>query len=290
MNVHLVDGTFELFRAYYGAPGAKSPSGVEVGATRGLLRSFAALLREDDCTHIAVAFDTRIESFRNELFDGYKTGEGIEPELFAQFPLAERAAAALGMVVWPMIEFEADDGLAAGAARFVDEPGVGKVIICSPDKDLTQCVRDPKVVTFDRIRGTMLDEAGVCEKFGVGPASIPDYLGLRGDAQDGIPGIARWGAKSAATVLAHYEHIENIPDDESDWEVKVRGAAGLAKNLREHREAALLYKKLAVLRTDVPITDSLDDLRWRGARRDELAAFCEEIGQTGLLERIATWR
>ena len=202
MNVHLIDGTFELYRAHFGAPESTSPSGQEVGATRGLLRSFAALMREDDCTHIAVAFDHVIESFRNDLFDGYKTGEDVEPELWKQFPLAERAADALGMVVWPMVKYEADDALATATVRFSEHPAVERVLICTPDKDLSQVVRGPKIVQFDRIRGTMRDEAGVVDKFGVNPESIPDWLGLVGDAADGIPGIPRWGAKSAATVLA----------------------------------------------------------------------------------------
>ena len=290
MRVHLVDGTYELFRNHFGAPAAKTKSNIAVGATRGLLRSFAALLRDEHCTHVAVAFDTVIESFRNQLFAGYKTGEGMEPELFAQFPLAERAAHALGMVVWPMVEFEADDALAAGAARYADEPGVDRVVICSPDKDLCQCVRDPKVVTFDRIRGTMRDEAGVRERFGVEPASIPDYLGLVGDSADGIPGVPKWGAKSAAAVLARYGRLADIPPDEADWELAVRGAKGLAASLREHYDDALLYARLATLRTDVPIAESLDDLRWRGARRDELTALCDELGVRDVVSRIDVWR
>ncbi len=289
MNIHLIDGTFELFRAYFGAPSSKSPAGQEVGATRGLLRSFAALLREDDCTHVAVAYDHVIESFRNDLFDGYKTGDGIEPELWEQFPLAERASRALGVVTWPMVEFEADDALAAAAHKFADAPGVDKVFICSPDKDLCQCVRGDKVVSFDRIRGTIRNEDGVRDKFGVSPGSIPDWLALVGDTADGIPGIPRWGAKSAATVLAHYEHIENIPDDPAAWEVKVRSAAALANNLRDRRDDAMLYRKLATLRTDAPIPESLDDLRWRGAHRDELASLCEEIGESDLQGRISAW-
>ncbi len=290
MNVHLIDGTFELYRAYFGAPESTSPSGQEVGATRGLLRSFAALLREDDCTHIAVAFDHVIESFRNDLFEGYKTGEDIEPELWEQFPLAERAADALGMVVWPMVKYEADDALATAAVKFAAQPAVEQVLICTPDKDLSQVVRGPKLVQFDRIRGTLRDEAGVVEKFGVAPESIPDWLALVGDTADGIPGIPRWGAKSAATVLAHYGHIQNIPDDENEWTVKVRGAKSLAANLREQRGDAMLYQQLATLALDVPLGESLDDLRWRGAKRAELEALCDDIGETALIGRISLWQ
>ena len=286
MKVHLVDGTYELFRSWFGAPEAKSPSGQEVGATRGFLRSMAALLRQDDVTHVGCAFDHTVESFRNELFDGYKTGEGLEPELFAQFSTAERASRALGMVTWPMVEFEADDALAAAAAKLRDAPGVEQVVICSPDKDLCQCVVGDRVVTFDRRREVVLDEDGVREKFGVSPESIPDYLALVGDAADGIPGIERWGAKSAATVLSELVHLENIPDDPEQWGVKVRGAQTLAKNLRERREDAMLYRRLATLREDTPIDESLDELHWKGPDRLALQTLCEELGERTLLDRI----
>jgi 5'-3' exonuclease len=286
MRVHLVDGTYELFRAWFGAPGATSPEGREVGATRGFLRSLAAMLRSDEVTHVACAFDQTVESFRNELFEGYKTGEGLEPDLLGQFPLAERASQALGVVTWPMVEFEADDALASGTAKFRDAPGVEQVLICSPDKDLTQCVSGTKVVTLDRRREIVLDEDGVRAKFGVSPRSIPDYLALVGDAADGIPGIPRWGAKSASRVLAKWAHIENIPEDHERWGVEVRGAATLAENLRSRRQDALLYRKLATLRTDVPIDESLSDLRWRGPKRADLEALCLEIGERALLDRI----
>ena len=290
MKVHLVDGTFELFRSFFGAPSAKSPSGQEVGATRGLLRSMLYLLREDDVTHVACAFDTVIESFRNEMFDGYKRGDGLEPELWEQFPLAEQGCAALGLVVWGMTEFEADDALATGAARYGSEPGVEQVVLCSPDKDLSQCVDGERIVTLDRVRRNQRDEQGVWDKFGVGPESIPDYLGLVGDTADGIPGIAGWGAKSTATVLAHYTRLEDIPDDPETWAVKVRGAKRLAGNLAGEREAAALYKQLAVLRTDVPLTESLDDLRWQGADRAALETFCAEIGDERLLDTVPRFR
>jgi 5'-3' exonuclease len=286
MKVNLVDGTYELFRAWFGAPESKSPGGQEVGATRGFLRSMAAMLRDAEVTHVGCAFDHTVESFRNDLFDGYKTGEGLEPELFDQFPLVERASRALGMVTWPMIEFEADDALAAAAAKFADEPGVEQVVICSPDKDLCQCVRSNDVVTLDRRREIILDEDGVRQKFGVSPTSIPDYLALVGDAADGIPGIARWGAKSASAVLAKFVQLEDIPGAHEQWGVKVRGGATLAHNLAEQRDDAMLYRTLATLRTDVPIDESLEDLRWTGPDRPALEALCAELGERTLLERI----
>jgi 5'-3' exonuclease len=290
MRIHLVDGTYELFRAYFGAPSATGAAGAEVGAVRGLLRSLLALLREDGVTHVACAFDHVIESFRNELFDGYKTGAGVPAELMAQFPLAERAAHALGVVVWPMIEFEADDALATAAARFGDGGGVEQILICSPDKDLAQCVRGTRVVCFDRMRRRVLDDQGVVAKFGVAPASIPDWLALVGDDADGIPGVPRWGGKSAAVLLARYGHLEAIPDDEALWEVALRGAAALAQSLRAHREEVMLYRQLATLRGDVPLAEDLDDLRWRGARRSELASLCRDIGDERFLERVSRWR
>ena len=286
MKIHLVDGTYELFRAYYGAPPAKAPDGREVGATRGLMRSLLALLGEADVTHVAVAFDHVVESFRNDLFDGYKTGEGIDEKLLSQFPLAERATEALGLVTWPMVEFEADDALATAAARWGKARSVDQVVLCSPDKDLAQCVRGERVVLWDRMRQRVIDEAGVHEKWGVGPSSIPDYLALVGDAADGIPGIPRWGAKSSATVLAAYGTLEAIPEDESDWTVKVRGAKSLATNLREARGEADLFKTLATLRTDVPLAEKPSDLRWRGAKREELEPLCRELGAERLLERL----
>jgi len=286
MKVHLIDGTYELFRSWFGAPEAKSPAGTEVGATRGFLRSMVPMLKDAEVTHLGCAFDQTVESFRNQLFDGYKTGEGLEPELFDQFPLVERASQALGMVTWPMVDFEADDALATAASKFRDAPEVEQVVICSPDKDLCQCVRGNQVVTLDRRREIVLDAEGVREKFGVSPESIPDYLALVGDTADGIPGIARWGAKSAATVLGKLVHLEHIADDHEDWGVKVRGGTTLAKNLSEHREDAMLYRKLATLRTDVPINESLEELRWKGPDRPALEALCEELGERALLDRI----
>ncbi len=290
MRVHLVDGTFELFRAFFGAPSAVDRDGREVGATRGLLRSLAALLREEDVTHVAVAFDHVIESFRNQLFVGYKTSEGVEPALLAQFELAERAAHALGVVVWPMVEFEADDAMATAAKRYALDPRVEQVVLCSPDKDLAQCVQGDRIVCFDRMRKNFFNEAGVKDKFGVFPASIPDYLALVGDSADGIPGVPRWGAKSTAAVLARYQHLEAIPELERDWDVKVRGASALGHELRAHRDKALLYRQLATLRCDVPLVEAATDLEWRGARSEALAHVCEAIGDSTLMSRIDRWR
>ena len=290
MRVHLVDGTYELFRAYFGAPAAAASDGSEVGATRGILRSLLSLLREDGVSHVACAFDHVIESFRNELFDGYKTSEGVPPELMAQFPLAERAAHALGLVVWPMVEFEADDALATAARRFGMLPEVDQILICTPDKDMAQCVSSSRIVCLDRMRRRILDEPGVVAKFGVSPASIPDWLALVGDNADGIPGVPRWGGKSAAALLDRYGHLEAIPDRETEWKVAVRGAAALAQSLREHREEAKLYRRLATLRTDVPLAEKFEDLAWQGARRLELTNLCNEIGDERFIERVHRWR
>jgi 5'-3' exonuclease len=287
VRVHLVDGTYELFRAYFGSPSAESPAGQEVGAVRGLARSLLTLVRDEGATHVAVAFDTVIESFRNELFSGYKTGDGIDPDLYAQFPLAEEMARALGFVVWPMVEFEADDALASAARRYAEDPDVDQVFICSPDKDLAQMVDGQRIVCVDRRQRRLLDDAGVWEKFGVGPASIPDYLGLVGDAADGIPGVPRWGPKSASTLLAAYTHLEAIPPSDADWTVRVRGARGLAESLAEHREDAHLWKTLATLRTDVPIEPPAAALEWRGAHGPELRALAERLGDRRLIERVS---
>lgn len=286
MQVHLIDGTFELFRAYFAVPSAQSASGAEVGAARGLLRSFAALLGGGQVTHVACAFDHVIESFGNELFGGYKTGEGLDPLLYSQFGLAERVTRALGMVTWPMVEFEADDAIATAALRFARDAQVTRVVIASPDKDLTQCLLHDNMVCWDRIRNTYLDASGVVTKFGVSARSIPDYLALVGDSADGIPGVPRWGAKSAGSVLAEYVHLEQIPNNPKEWRVKVRGADALSASLEGMREQALLYRRLATLRSDVPLRETLDDLRWRGAPDAELAALCEELGETAVLERL----
>jgi 5'-3' exonuclease len=290
MRVHLVDGTYELFRAYYGAPARQDPHGREVGGTQQVMRSMLALI-QGGATHIAAAFDTVIESFRNELFAGYKTGDGIDPKLHAQFPLVERATHALGIVTWGMIEVEADDAIATAAWRFAKDARVEQVVICSPDKDLAQCVSGKRVVLLDRMRRKTIDENGVLEKFGVTPASIPDWLALVGDTSDGYPGIPRWGAKSAAAVIAHYRDLDAIPDDDAAWAVKVRGSGPLAANLRERREEAKLYRTLARLRDDAPITESLDDLAWKGARKAELEALVAELGMAEeFLRQIPAWQ
>lgn len=292
-RVHLVDGTYELFRAFYGSPHRRTPNGAEVGAVRGIVRSLLALLGEPGVTHVGVAFDHEIESFRNALYPGYKTAAGIEPELLAQFHPAEAACYALGLVTWPMVTFEADDALATAAKRFGNDPRVSQVVICSPDKDLAQCVRDQRVVCLDRMRRRLLDSAGVEAKFGVAPESIPDWLALVGDSADGFPGIPRWGAKSASRVLAVYRHIDRIPDDAAAWSVDVRGAQALAENLRAGRAEARLFRTLATLRTDVPIKESLQDLRWAGPRDDALARLAEALADheitaraTALAERM----
>jgi 5'-3' exonuclease len=289
IRVHLLDGTYELFRTFYGAPGATAPDGKEVGATRALLRSLAAFIADEGVTHVAAAFDTVIESFRNELYDGYKTGAGIDPDLWAQFPLAERATRALGIVTWSMIDFEADDALAAGALCYSKDPRVERVLVCTPDKDLLQCVNE-RVVAFDRRKRELFDVEGATKRLGVPPESVPDFLALVGDTADGYPGVPRWGEKSAAAVLARFGHIEDIPDDPSKWDVTVRGKDALAKNLKEHRDDARLFKKLATLRTDVPLAETLDDLEWKGAHRAELEALCEELGEKRLLDRVTKFR
>jgi 5'-3' exonuclease len=285
VKVHLVDGTYELYRAFYGAPPKRADDGAEVGAVRGLLRSMLVLLAEPDVTHVGIAFDHVIESFRNGLYAGYKTGEGVDPTLFSQFGLAEEATRALGLVTWPMVEFEADDAIATAARRFAASPAVEQVVICSPDKDLTQCVTADRIVCRDRMRNTTLTETGVAEKFGVPPASIPDWLALVGDSADGFPGVTRWGAKSAAAVLAVYKTLEAIPDDPEAWTAKVRGARVLAENLRVGRDDAYLFRTLATLRFDAPLAESLADLEWKGPDEHAFGALAKRLGDTQLLEQ-----
>jgi 5'-3' exonuclease len=263
MEVHLIDGTYELFRHYYAVPKARDEAGQEVAAVRGVLASLMAMLGSG-ATHIAVATDHIIESFRNQLWPGYKTGEGVEPDLLSQFPLLEDALRALGIVVWPMVEFEADDALAAAAAAAANDPRVQRVIICTPDKDLAQCVRDTRIVQLDRRKNIIRDEAGVVARFGVTPASIPDYLALVGDSADGFPGLQGWGAKSAAAVLARYIHLEAIPADWQQWGVSVASPKTLSSRLAADLDRALLFRVLATLRTDIPLFDSVDQLQWKG--------------------------
>lgn len=288
VRVHLIDGTYELFRAYYGGPPSRNAVGREVGAARTLFRSLATLLDDPDVTHVACAFDHVIESFRNGLFSGYKTGDGIDPALFEQFELVERVSEALGLVTWRMIEFEADDALSTAADVCARDARVEKILLCSPDKDLAQCVRDDRVVMLDRMRKTTLNEAGVLEKFGVPPTSIPDYLALVGDSADGIPGIAGWGAKSAAAVLRAYGTLHSIPEDCTTWTVKVRGAEKLSDALNAERDQARLYRTLATLRLDVPLGVTVDGLLWKGPDAAQLEETCKELGDERLVERMNT--
>jgi 5'-3' exonuclease len=267
MQVHLIDGTYELFRHYYALPNVRDSKGQEVAAVRGVLASLMGMLG-NGVTHIGVATDHVIESFRNNLWPGYKTGEGVEPDLLAQFPLLEEALSALGIVVWPMVEFEADDALAAAAAAAANDPRVERVIICTPDKDLAQCVRGTRVVQLDRRKNITRDELGVVAKFGVEPASIPDYLALVGDSADGFPGLSGWGAKSAAAVLARFNHLESIPSDWREWGVNVAGPKALSATLAANRDQAMLFRVLATLRTDVPVFDAVDELEWKGPTPD----------------------
>jgi len=263
VEVHLVDGTYELFRHYYALPSALDRDGREVAAVRGVLTSVLGMLR-GGATHIAVATDHVIESFRNGLWPGYKTGEGVEADLLAQFPLLEETLAAAGIVVWPMIEFEADDALAAAAVAAARDPRVDRVIVCTPDKDLAQCVRGTRIVQLNRRTRVTQDEEGVIRKFGVTPASIPDYLALVGDAADGYPGLAGWGAKSTAAVLWKFGHLESIPADWREWRVNASNASGLAHTLDRERARALLFRTLATLRTDIDLFEDVDELRWNG--------------------------
>jgi 5'-3' exonuclease len=283
VRVHLVDGTYELFRGHFGAPPAKGPDGAEVGATRGLGRQLLSLVRRDRATHVAVAFDSVIESFRNDLFGGYKSGEGIDPDLLMQFAWAEELARALGFVTWSMVEFEADDALATAARRFAALEEVDQVRIASPDKDLAQCVQGQRVVGLDVRRDKLIDEAAVEEKFGISPLAIPDYLALVGDSADGIPGIPRWGAKSSSLLLAEYGTVEAIPRDPGVWNVKVRGAGALARELGENEDELALYKRLATLRLDVPLKEDLAALEWKGPDVARLEAICAQLGDERLM-------
>ena len=262
-TVHLIDGTYELFRHYYAVPSARDADGREIGAVRGVLRSILGMI-QGGATHIGVATDHVIESFRNTLWRGYKTSEGVEPALLSQFPLLEQTLAELGVAVWPMIEFEADDALAAAAEALEDDRRIDRIVICTPDKDLAQCVRGSHVVQLNRRTRVTMDEAGVIAKFGVKPASIPDYLALVGDSSDGYPGLPGWGAKSAAAVLARFEHLEAIPGDWREWHVNATQPATLAATLIRERDRALLFRTLATLRRDILLFDDVESLRWKG--------------------------
>ena len=292
MQIHLVDATYELFRAYYSPrPTTRAPDGRDIGGVVGLLYSLLSLLRDEGATHVGCATDHVIRSFRNGLYPGYKTEAGVPRELLDQFPLAERAMEALGLVVWPETDLEADDALATAAARFAAHPDVERIVICTPDKDLAQCVRDDRVVLRDRRRGLTIDRAGVIERWGVPPESIPDYLALVGDSADGFPGLPGWGKRSAAVVLARFGHLEDIPADVADWHADVRSAGTLGVALRTQWADALLFRRLATLISDAPLpqTDP-EELRWRGARRTEFGALCAELGQPRLAERPHLWR
>jgi 5'-3' exonuclease len=291
-TLHLLDATYELFRAFFAMPSERVPAGHahagrEVGAIRGLIGSMLALLRDLEVTHIGAATDHVIESFRNDLFPSYKSSAGVAPELLAQFPLAEEALRALGLVVWPMVEFEADDALATAAAHFTD--AVDQVVILSPDKDLCQCVRAQRVVTHDRRRGKTYDEGAVIEKFGVPPPLMPDLLALVGDTADGIPGLPGWGVKTAAAVLRAYGSIDKIPGDGRRWTPPLRGAETLAATLSARRADVTLYKRLATLRTDVPLPEALADIEWRGVKPAAYEAFCRDLGFGDLANRPTRW-
>lgn len=286
MDVYLIDGTYELFRHYYAVPPARDADGREVGAVRGVLTSLLGFMTVRD-THIGVATDHVIESFRNRLWPGYKTGAGIEPELWSQFPLLEEALVALGVATWPMVEYEADDALAAAAESAAADPRVRQVFVCTPDKDLAQTVRGSRVVQMDRRNRTVRDEAGVVAKFGVPPVSIPDYLALVGDSADGYPGLEGWGQKSAAAVLARFGHLEHIPDDWRTWKVNASRPAALAATLARDRDRALLFRDLATLRTDIPLFDSVDALCWHGPT-PAFAALAERFQSAKTVPRSTT--
>jgi 5'-3' exonuclease len=289
MKLHLVDATFELFRAYYSRPAEIGPDGRPVNAVRGLVESMLSLLREPEVTHLAAATDHVIESWRNDLYPGYKSSAGIDPALLAQFGDAERALRALGIVTWPMITEEADDAIASAVARFADDPRLEQTVICSVDKDLAQCVSGRRVVLRDRIRSITYDQAGVIAKFGVAPESIPDYLALVGDSADGFPGLPGWGSKSAATILARFGHLESIPESPLDWELPLRNAVRLAAVLRDQRADAVLFRRLATLNRDVPIDEDLDALAWAGVPKAPFMALCTELGFDRIRERVHRW-
>lgn len=287
LELHVIDGTYELYRSFYGAPKRKSPDGFEVGGTYGITAATLGMLAESGATHVAAAFDSIIESWRNDVYEAYKTGAGIDPDLWAQFPLAERAMEAIGVTVWPMYEFETDDALATAVELWADV--VDRIVVHTPDKDMTQLYGHPNVFGYLRRERKFVDAADVVAKFGVPPESIPDYLALVGDTADGYPGLAGWGAKSSSTVLAKFGHIESIPLDHEQWGLTVRSAAKLAATLRDNIADAMLFKELATLRRDVPLEESLEDLEWKGVPRRLFTEFCDEFGFTQLLSRPSRW-
>jgi 5'-3' exonuclease len=284
MDVHLIDGTYELFRHFYAVPATADVKGQEIGATRGVLTSILSMI-ERGATHIAVATDHVVESFRNNLYPGYKTSEGVPQELLSQFPILEDALLVMGVVVWPMIEYEADDALASAAAKAAKDDRVGRVLICTPDKDLSQCVVGIRVVQLDRRRDVLRDEAGVVAKFGVKPRSIPDYLAVVGDSADGFPGLPGWGQKAAALTLSQYSHLEEIPKDWQEWHPSIKRARLLSESLFNGWNDVLLFRTLATLRLDVPVFDTVDDLRWRGPRKS-FEERCRQMKAFDLLHRV----
>jgi len=283
MNVHLIDGTYELFRHFFAVPAAEDVDGQEIGAVRGVLASVLSMI-EGGATHLGVATDHVVESFRNDLYPGYKTSEGVAPELLSQFPILEQALEAMGVVVWPMVYYEADDALASAAGKAARDERVRQVLICTPDKDLAQCVVGTRVVQLDRRNNVLRDEDGVVAKFGVRPESIPDYLAVVGDSADGFPGVAGWGAKGAALVLSRYPHLEDIPKDWREWDASIRKARALSEALFKAWNDALLFRTLARLRLDVPVFDTVEELRWKGAR-ENFEECCQRMKATGLLGR-----
>jgi 5'-3' exonuclease len=283
MDVHLIDGTYELFRHFYAVPAGQDVNGREIGAMRAVLRSVLSMI-EQGATHIGVATDHVVESFRNELYEGYKTSAGVPPTLLSQFAVLEQGLEAMGVVVWPMVEYEADDALASAAARAAQDDRVRQVIICTPDKDLGQCVRGTRVVQLDRRRGILRDEPAVEAKFGVKPQSIPDYLAVLGDSADGFPGIPGWGEKAAAATLSRYRHLENIPRNWQEWHPSIGNARRLATSLFNSWDDALLFRKLATLRLDAPVSESVDDLRWKEPR-PSFEEQCRVMGSADLFPR-----
>jgi 5'-3' exonuclease len=286
MDVHLIDGTYELFRHFFAVPSAKDANGQEIGAVRGVLTSVLSMI-ERGATHVGVATDHVVESFRNDLYPGYKTAEGVDQELLSQFPVLEEALAAMGVVVWPMVEFEADDAMASAAAKAAQDGRVKQVLLCTPDKDLSQCVVGTRVVQLDRRRDIVRDEAGVVAKFGVKPQSIPDYLAVVGDSADGFPGVSGWGQKAAALALSQYPHLEDIPKDWRQWHPSIRGARRLAESLFSAWNDALLFRRLATLRLDVPVFDTVGDLHWQGSRPG-FEGCCRRLKSPDLLRRVTS--
>jgi 5'-3' exonuclease len=286
MDVYLIDGTYELFRHFFAVPSAKDANGQEIGAVRGVLTSVLSLL-EKGTTHLGVATDHVVESFRNDLYPGYKTSEGVPEELLSQFPILEEALKSMGVKVWPEVYFEADDALASAAAKAAGDDRVGQILICTPDKDLAQCVMGARVVQLDRRRDILRDEAGVVEKFGVRPQSIPDYLAVVGDSADGYPGIAGWGAKAAALVFSQYSHLEDIPKDLKEWHPSIKRARGLSESLFSAWDDAILFRTLATLRLDAPVFDSVEDLLWKGPRPN-FEETCRRIKAPDLLRRVTS--